>query len=155
MKPQRSSPARRKTCVYCRKLFDPYPALYRRQRSCCAAMCRKQSRRASNRAYRLKNPYDADYRREVKKRWRQTHGRDYMRRYRKQRPDYVKINRRQQERRNRRRGRMIVKKDVWTSLRSGKLVRIRILESDCKERLMRLLPPLKTKVSGVIVKSDV
>ncbi len=130
----------RKTCVYCRKLFDPYPALYRRQRACREPTCQRQRRRDTNRTYRLKNPYDADYRREVKKRWQQKNGRAYMREYRKKHEEYAKSNRRQQHRRNRCRSQMIVKKDVWKTLWSGKLMRIRVLESDCKERLMRLLP---------------
>lgn len=140
-----------KRCKYCHEQFSPYPGRYRRQRACSKAECQRQRRRDTNRTYRLKNPYDADYRREVKKRWRQRHGRDYMRAYRKSRSDYVQANRRQQHRRNRKR-RNLVKKDVWTSLCSGKIMRIRILESDCKERLMRLLPPMKNRVSAVIVK---
>ena len=142
----------RKTCHYCQELFDPYPALYRRQKACSKPPCQKQRRRVTNQAYRKKNPYDADYRREVKKRWRQAQGRDYMREYRKKNVAYVKTNRRQQSKRNQRRGQKIVKKDVWKSLWSGKTVRIRILESDCKERLMRLLPPMKNVISQVIVK---
>lgn len=128
-----------KICPYCHELFDPYPALYRRQRVCGRPECQKQRRRDTNRRYRLKNPYDADYRREVKKKWREKYGRDYMRRYRKKHPDYVKVNRRQQQRRDRKKSNL-VKKDLWESLYSGKLVRIRILEESCKERLMRLLP---------------
>ena len=142
----------RKRCRYCQELFFPYPGRYRGQRACSKAQCRRQRRRDTNRTYRLKNPYDADYRRDVKKRWREAHGRIYMRRYREAHSDYVKVNRRQQHRRNSCRSQMIVKKDVWTSLRIGKIVRIRVLESDCKERLMRLLPPMKNRVSAVIVK---
>ncbi len=129
----------RKICRYCQKLFDPYPSLYRRQRACRKAECRRQRRRESNRRYREKNPYDADYRREVKRHWRQAHGRDYMRQYRKRRTEYVKRNRRQQYGRDRKK-RNLVKKDVWRSVHIGKIVRIRILEESCKERRMRLLP---------------
>jgi hypothetical protein len=129
----------RKTCVYCHEPFVPYALHYRRQRACAKPECQRQRRRDTNRSYRLKNPYDADYRREVKKKWRQKHGRDYMRRYRANHLSYVTTNRRQQQRRDQRRGNL-VKKDVWESLYSGKLVRIRILEESCKERLMRLLP---------------
>ena len=132
MKPQ-------KTCLYCHVLFDPYPALYRGQRACGKLECRQQRRRATNRAYRLKNPYDADYRRDVKKRWREKYGGEYMRRYRKKHVNYVKRNRQQQHRRDQKKGNL-VKKDVWKALQCGKLVRIRILEESCKERLMRLLP---------------
>ncbi len=129
----------RKGCVYCHELFDPYPALYRRQRACSKSVCQQQRRRASNRRYRDSNPYDGDYRREVKKQWRQKQSRDYMRRYRKNHPNYIKTNRCQQHRRDQKK-RNLVKKDVWESLWSGKTVRIRILEESCKERLMRLLP---------------
>lgn len=128
-----------KRCVYCHELFCPYPARYRRQRACPKRECQSQRRRDTNQTYRLKNPYDADYRREVKKRWRQEHGRDYMRAYRDRHPDYVKTNRRHQHQRDQK-NRNLVKKDVWTSFRTGNIVRIRILESDCKERLMRLIP---------------
>lgn len=129
----------RKKCAYCQELFDPYPSQSHRQKACSKPECQKQRRRQTNRDYRGKTRYDADYRREVKKAWRQENGRAYMRQYRKRRTGYVKRNRRQQLRRNERKRRKIVKKDVWKALWCGKLVRIRILESDCKERLMRLL----------------
>lgn len=128
-----------KTCPYCHEHFAPYPALYRRQRACGRLECQKQRKRDTNRIYREKNPHDADYRREIKKRWREKHGCGYMRRYRKEHPGYVKANCRQQKRRDREKANL-VKKDVWGSLHSGKLVRIRVLEESCKERLMRLLP---------------
>jgi hypothetical protein len=144
MKPQ-------KRCAYCHGLFSPYPARYRRQRACPKPQCQRQRRRDTNRTYRLKNPYDADYRRDVKKRWRQVHGRAYMRAYREKRPDYVKTNRRHQYRRDGKK-QNLVKKDVWTSLRTGNIVRIRVLEESCKERLMRLLPSMKNRVSDGLVK---
>ena len=133
----------RKKCPYCHRLFDPYPGQYHIQKACLKPECQKQRRRQTNRDYREKNRYDADYRRPLKKAWRQAHGRLYMRRYRKKHVDYVKRNRRLQLKRNERRRRKIVKKDVWNTLWCGKLMRIRILESDCKERLMRLLPEEK------------
>lgn len=135
MKPQ-------KTCIYCRRLFDPYPALYRRQRACREPTCQRQRRRDTNRANYQSHRYDSDYRWEKKKAWRRTQGRAYMRRYRQAHPAYVKKNRQQQYRRNRRK-RNLVKSDVWKSLYSGKLMRIHILESDCKVRLIRLLPEEK------------
>jgi hypothetical protein len=130
----------RKTCVYCRKLFDPYPALYRRQRACREPTCQRQRRRDTNRTNYRSHRYDSDYRWEKKKDWRQRHGRNYMRHYRKEHLEYVKANRRQQKRRNQRNRQMIVKSDVWKSLCIGKLMRINILESDCKFRRIRLLP---------------
>jgi DNA-directed RNA polymerase subunit E'/Rpb7 len=62
-----------------------------------------------------------------------------MRRYRQVHPTYLKRNRQQQHHRDRKK-QILVKSDLWKSLHSGKLVRIRILEESCKERLMRLLP---------------
>ena len=144
----------RKTCVYCHCLFEPYPARYQRQKACSKPSCQRQRRRDTNRRNHAAHRYDSDYRWGKKKAWRQRYGRDYMRHYRQTHFSYLKRNRCQQRKRNHRKRRMIVKSDLWTSLHSGKLVRIRILESDCKERLMRLLPPMKNRVSGVIVKSD-
>lgn len=140
MKPQ-------KTCPYCHKEFNPCPARYRRQKACPNKRCQRHRRRETNRRYYRANRYDRDYGWEKRKAWRQKHGRAYMRAYRKKHMFYVKRNRHQQHRRNRK-SRRIVKSDVWKSLQCGKLMRIHILESDCKVRLMRLLP------EGKIEKGD-
>ena len=132
MKPQ-------KTCPYCHAKFTPYPARYRRQKACSKKSCQRQRRRKTDRTYYQANRYDQDYRWDQRKAWRQKYGKAYMRKYRKEDEFYVKRNRKKQRQRNRK-NRRIVKYDVWTSLRCGKLMRIHILESDCKVRLIRLLP---------------
>ena len=139
----------RKICEQCHEAFDPYPSQYHRQKTCSKPHCQSQRRRQTNRKYRAKNRYDADYRREVKKAWHREYGRAYMRQYRRNHADYVKRNRRQQHRRDREKPNL-VKKDVWKALYSGKLMRIRILETSCKERLMRLLPDEKSGKRGFL-----
>ena len=131
MKPQ-------KRCEYCRRMFDPYPARYDTQDACSRSMCQKQRRRATNKACYRANGYDNDNRWEKNKDWREKYGREYQRGYRKEHPAYVQENRRKQRFRNRERGK-IVKQDVWKSLHTGKLLRIHVLERDCKVRRIRLL----------------
>ncbi len=129
-----------KICAYCHEPFVPYAFHYRRQRACSKPECQKQRRRDTNRTYYWAHRYDRDYGWEKNKIWRQEKGRDFMRQYRIDHPDYVKRNRRLQRGRNRRNRGMIVKSDVEMLLYAGKLMRIHLLESDCKVRRIRLLP---------------
>jgi hypothetical protein len=126
-----------RNCAYCHELFNPYSG---RQNACPKQTCQKQRRQETNRRYYQANRYERDHRWKEKKAWSEAHGQRYMRTYRKKNLDYVKRNRAQQRERNRRRRKKIVKSDVWKRLYSGKLMRISVLEQDCKVRLIRLLP---------------
>ena len=101
----------RKTCVYCHQLFTPYPPRYRRQKACLKPACQRQRRRRTNHANYASHRYDSDYRWEKKKVWRQKYGRIYMRRYRQVHPAYIKKNRQQQHRRDRKK-QLLVKSDL-------------------------------------------
>lgn len=131
MKPQ-------KTCVYCQQPFLPYAFHIRRQRACSKPECQKQRRRETNRKNYRANKSDWDYRWEKREAWRRQHMKLFMREYRKDHPDYVKANRRQQQRRDRKKGNL-VNSDVQDPVRVGKLIRIHVLESACKFRRIRLL----------------
>ena len=133
MKPQ-------KTCVCCHDLLLPCAFHSRRQRACSKPECQKQRRRDYNQMYYRKNKSDWDYRWDERKEWQKKKMRLFMRQYRKDHPDYVRKNRRQQFRRNRRKRRLIVNSVVQMPIYPWKLMRIHLLESDCKFRRIRLLP---------------
>ncbi len=126
---------RRRRCRYCRALFDTRNRL---QRACLKPSCRKQRRRSTNRTNHRAHRYDRDYVWEKRKAWRQRKGRDYMRRYRKENPEYVKKNCDLQRIRDRKK-RNLVKSDLRNPVQSGKLIRIHILEESCKVRLVRVI----------------
>ena len=128
----------RKTCIYCREAIVSYSFHVRRQRACAKPECQKQRRRDYNQKYYRDNKSDWDYRWEKRKAWRQKKMRLYMRQYRKENPDYVKSNRGQQQKRDRKKMNL-VNSVVQIPIHAEKLMRSHVLESSCKFKLIRIL----------------
>ncbi len=122
-------------CRYCHALFE---ARNRRQKTCLKPTCRKQRRRATNRANYQRHCFDRDYSWEKRKTWQRENGRDFMRNYRKENLEYVEKNRRRQQVRDRKK-KNLVKSDLSNPFQAGKLIRIHILEKSCKDRLVRVV----------------
>jgi hypothetical protein len=94
MRPSRS-------CRYCQQIFEP--SIYRPQQSVCSkADCQRQ-RRSDYHRERIRNDvaYAADVRASQRK-WRTAHP-EYWKQYRKNHPESVERNRRQQQQRDRKR----------------------------------------------------
>jgi hypothetical protein len=90
-----------KTCLCCKKLFQPHPAVHDQQ-YCSERGCQKARKRKWQKE-KLAN--DKDYRMnqaEAQRQWR-SRNKDYWKRYRKQNPAYTENNRNRQKERNRRR----------------------------------------------------
>lgn len=81
----------RRRCPYCRRLFTPDPRLKERQKTCGQPECRREQKRQSNEQWRLRHP---DYFRGMYPHQKETYGTraQYMRRYRKENPEYVRRN---------------------------------------------------------------
>ena len=81
-----------KECCICHQLFVPHPRLKERQRTCAAALCRRELKRQMNRTWREQNPdyfkgrYDT-----MLKAWSEKN-RNYKKRYRQEHPEYVQKN---------------------------------------------------------------
>ncbi len=103
-----------KICVYCHESFVSTAFHHRRQQACPKPECQWQRRRDTNRTYSQTHRSDRDYQGDKNKTWRKKHGRAFMRQYRKDHPAYVKKNRQQQHRRDRKKTNL-VKSDVRTS----------------------------------------
>jgi hypothetical protein len=90
-----------KTCLCCKKLFHPHPAVHD-QRYCSEPGCQKARKRKWQKE-KLTN--DRDYRAnqaEAQRQWR-SRNKDYWKRYREKNPAYTEKNRNRQQERNRRR----------------------------------------------------
>jgi hypothetical protein len=100
-------------CVACGRAFRPRPQVPR-QRYCAQAACQRERRRRWQQAKRRS---DADYRdnqRRAQQAWRERHP-EYWREYRRRHPSYEQCNRKQQQRRDGKRGqRDLAKMDAST-----------------------------------------
>ena len=104
-------------CLYCGKKFLP-STFHPHQQICSSPKCRRRQR---TEYHRKKYHADAEYRlvcRDSYQKWRARNS-GYQRRYRKQNPIYVEINRCKQKRRDgRRRMRNLVKNNLAIDLKS-------------------------------------
>ena len=91
-----------KTCLWCKKLFHPHPAVHD-QRYCSERGCQKARKRKWQKEKLAK---DSGYRAnqaEAQRQWG-SRNKDYWKRYRKQHPAYTEKNRIRQRERNGHRG---------------------------------------------------
>jgi hypothetical protein len=81
-----------KACCICHESFIPHPRLKDRQKTCAAASCRRELKKRTNKDWRAQN---SDYFREryetTLKAWHEKN-RDYKKKYRQERPEYVQKN---------------------------------------------------------------
>jgi hypothetical protein len=132
-------------CVCCGQVFN---AWRKDQHYCMRADCRKERKKAFQKAKLSK---DVDYRRnqaDAQRRWREKH-KDYWRRYRESHPWYVERNRRLQHTRNARRckrsflqneGSMIAKMDAQP------------IEITGTYRLIRVIGRVIAKMDDIVVR---
>lgn len=81
--------ARRRSCPWCCKDFEPHPRLGKRQKSCGGAACKRKQKISSHVRWKAGHP---DLYRANQKDWRAYHP-DYWRNYRELHPAYVERNR--------------------------------------------------------------
>ena len=100
-----------KRCTACGKAFRPRPQVSQ-QRYCPAPACQRDRRRSWQLAKRQSDPDYNDNQARAQRAWRKRNP-DYWREYRRTHPDYLERHRAQQRERNdRRRERLIAKRDV-------------------------------------------
>ena len=128
---------RQKKCRYCGQWYTPYSQTYRRQKACSNADCQAQRAREAVRGWHVKNPTYDDGREEYYRQWQKDHPGYWCNRP----AAYVKRNREQQSRRDRKK-RNLVKRNDSDRVHTGKLKRIRRLgdlvkRNDSAQPIMR------------------